>query len=103
LLFPSSSSFPLPLSLLCLTPSMRQEVINEKEELIETRRHIHRNPELKFEEHETRKLIEKKLRSYGLEIHPSPLATTGLVAFLRGNGSQKDRINLALRADMDAL
>jgi amidohydrolase len=68
-------------------------------DIVRWRRHLHANPELSFEEHETARFVEETLRSFGsgLEIQrPTP---TSVVARLRsGEGP-----TLALRADMDAL
>lgn len=64
--------------------------------MVETRRHIHRNPELSFQEHETCAFICRELASMGIE--HKLVATTGVVAHL-GSG---DRC-VALRADIDAL
>jgi amidohydrolase len=63
------------------------------------RRHLHANPELSFEEHETSSFVEQTLRSFGgLEIErPTP---TSVVARLRS--SRPGKI-VALRADLDAL
>jgi amidohydrolase len=62
------------------------------------RRHLHANPELSFEEHETSAFVEAQLRAVGgLEV--SRPTATSVVARLRcGDGPV-----LALRADMDAL
>ncbi|MBS1562450.1 MAG: amidohydrolase [Bacteroidetes bacterium] len=62
----------------------------------ETRRHIHRNPELSFQEFETSAYIQERLTS--LNIPFRVVATTGVVATI-GSG---DRC-VALRADIDAL
>jgi len=62
------------------------------------RRHIHRHPELGFEEYKTSQLITEKLRELGINFR-SGLAKTGIVAEI---GSQKGHF-VALRADMDAL
>ncbi len=63
------------------------------------RRHLHANPELSFEEHETADFVEHILRSFGgLEIeHP---AGTAVVARL--HGARPGKV-VVLRADMDAL
>ena len=65
-------------------------------ELIEKRRHIHRNPELSFQEFETAKFIRNELEKLGIPftIH----AETGTAAII-GNGEKC----VALRADIDAL
>jgi amidohydrolase len=66
-------------------------------EAVEWRRHLHANPELSFQEHETATYIESKLHSFGLETErPTP---TSVVAKHR-NGQGK---TIALRADIDAL
>ncbi len=63
------------------------------------RRHLHANPELSYEEFNTSKFVADQLRAVGIE--PYKVATTGIVALIRGNNPEK-RI-VALRADMDAL
>ena len=63
------------------------------------RRHLHANPELSFEEHETSAFIEETLRSFGgLEIERP--AGTAVVARLRGARPGKV---VVLRGDIDAL
>jgi amidohydrolase len=63
------------------------------------RRHLHANPELSFEEHETTRFVEDALAEIGgLEIERP--TETGVVARLRGARAGK---TLALRADIDAL
>jgi amidohydrolase len=64
------------------------------------RRHLHANPELSFQEHETARFVHETLASFGpvLEIdRPTP---TSVVARLR---SARPGKVLALRADTDAL
>ncbi len=64
------------------------------------RRHLHANPELKFDCHNTAAFIIDRLREMGVdEIHPG-IATTGIVAIINGTG---DGPTIGLRADMDAL
>ncbi len=69
------------------------------EEVIGWRRHLHRNPELSFEEEETSRFVYETLESFGgLELsRPTP---TSVVARLVGEGPGRV---VALRADMDAL
>ena len=62
----------------------------------ETRRHIHRHPELSFKEYETSAFIRKRLADLGIE--SKVLAETGVVAHI-GSGNTC----VALRADIDAL
>lgn len=68
-------------------------------EMIEMRRHLHRNPELSFQEHETTKYIIQQLETLGIKVD-RPLET-GCVGVLKG-GKRSDRV-VALRADIDAL
>ncbi len=68
-------------------------------QVIELRRHIHANPELSYQEYDTAKFVAQQLRSYGIE--PAEVATTGLVAEIKGKNPASKTI--ALRADMDAL
>ena len=64
------------------------------------RQHLHRNPELGFECHETAAFVEQQLRSFGItEIHTG-IAKTGIVALIEGQGAGP---TIGLRADMDAL
>jgi len=70
-----------------------------RDEVIATRRHLHMHPELGFEEFETSKLIEKRLRALGYDVHAG-IATTGVVGIMRG---AKPGRTIMLRADMDAL
>jgi len=75
------------------------EVKDHESFLVETRRHLHKYPELRWEEVETSKFIAEKLRSFGLEVHTG-IAKTGVVGVLRGS---RDHPCLGFRADMDAL
>jgi len=64
------------------------------------RRHLHAHPELSYKEFETAKFVAAQLRSYGIE-PTEGVATTGIVALVKGKNPDKKTI--ALRADMDAL
>lgn len=78
---------------------IKATAMDMKDQLIEWRRHLHKNPELSFEEFETSKFILKNLEGLGYEIQ-SPVAKTGIVALLKGKSPGK---TIAIRADMDAL
>lgn len=70
------------------------------EEMKGWRRHLHANPELMFECHNTAAFIIDRLREMGVdEIHPG-IAKTGIVAIINGQGAGP---TIGLRADMDAL
>jgi amidohydrolase len=68
-------------------------------EFIEIRHHLHAHPELSYQEFETSKFVQNKLKE--LEIPFEVKATTGIVGLIKGKNPEK-RI-IALRADMDAL
>ncbi|OCA88349.1 peptidase M20 [Bacillus sp. FJAT-27225] len=63
------------------------------------RRHLHKHPELSFEEKNTAIFIEEKLRSFGLPVKKQ-IGGHGIVAELEGKEPGK---TIALRADFDAL
>jgi amidohydrolase len=69
--------------------------------LVETRRDLHRHPELSNEEERTARLVALRLRDLGLEVQTG-IAKHGVVAMLRG-GIDPDKYCVAVRADMDAL
>ena len=74
--------------------------LNNFENTVKVRRHIHQNPELSFEEKKTAAFIAQELRSIGLEPQEG-VAGTGLVALVKGKNP--DVKTVALRADIDAL
>lgn len=67
--------------------------------MIETRRHLHRHPEVSYKEYETTAFIKAELDALGIP-YESPLET-GCVGILEGE-LPSDRV-IALRADIDAL
>ncbi|MDR3256382.1 MAG: amidohydrolase [Endomicrobium sp.] len=69
-----------------------------EKEIIEIRRHIHKNPELGGNEYETAKFIESKLEE--LKIPYKRVGKTGVIGTLKGVKHGK---TIALRADIDAL
>ncbi|HTQ33290.1 MAG TPA: M20 aminoacylase family protein [Stellaceae bacterium] len=75
------------------------EVLENLDELTQTRRDIHAHPELGFEEERTADIVAAKLAEYGCEVHRG-LATTGVVGTIRRGNSLKA---IGLRADMDCL
>ena len=84
--------------------SNHQQIIDQKaseleEQVIEWRRHFHKNPELSNREFETAKTIAAHLRKLGMEVQ-TEVAHTGVVGILKGG---KDGPTVALRADIDAL
>ncbi|ERJ60070.1 M20 metallopeptidase family protein [Sphingobacterium paucimobilis] len=69
------------------------------EETVDIRRHLHRNPELSFEEFETCDFVKRQLDRIGISYET--MAGTGVVGLIKGD-KDSDRV-IALRADMDAL
>ncbi|MEO6299691.1 MAG: M20 aminoacylase family protein [Paracoccaceae bacterium] len=70
------------------------------EEMKGWRRHLHANPELSYDCHNTAAYIADRLREIGVdEIHQG-IAKTGIVAIINGQGAGD---TIGLRADMDAL
>lgn len=68
-------------------------------EFISVRQHLHANPELSYQEFETSKYVQEKLRSFGISFEVK--ATTGVLGIIKGKNP--DSRVIALRADMDAL
>jgi amidohydrolase len=66
---------------------------------VSLRRHLHSNPELSYQEFQTVKFVAEQLQMCG--ISTESVATTGLIAEIKGRHPEKKTI--ALRADMDAL
>lgn len=63
------------------------------------RQHLHRHPELAYQERQTADFVAEKLERFGLSVHRG-LAGTGVVGTLaRGRGGP----TIGIRADMDAL
>lgn len=78
--------------------TIRLEDMPEKE-MIEWRRHLHRHPELSFQEVETAKYIRKVLAEFS-NIEVSTLTDNSVIGTLKGSKPGK---TIALRADIDAL
>jgi hippurate hydrolase len=75
------------------------DVADSAELLTEIRRHLHRHPELSFQETSTAELVAAYLNECGYEVTRN-VGGLGVVGTLRrGNGTR----SVAVRADMDAL
>lgn len=70
------------------------------EEIRSIREHLHRHPELSFEEKETSAFVSKKLTEWGIS-HQTNVGGYGIVALIEGRKTNGKVV--ALRADMDAL
>lgn len=75
------------------------ELSNEQEQITGWRHHLHRYPELAFEERHTAEYIAGLLGSWGYEV-ATGIGKTGIVASLRNGDGTK---SIGLRADIDAL
>ena len=82
-----------------MSEGVKEKIAEMKDWLIETRRTIHMNPELGFEEVETSKLVAGYLEKFGLQVKTG-MAKTGVIGLLKG---EKPGKTVAIRADMDAL
>jgi amidohydrolase len=69
-------------------------------QMTEWRRHLHQHPETRFDCHATAAFIAARLREMGVDELHEGIATSGLVAIIRGAG---DGPTIGLRADIDAL
>ena len=82
-----------------------QEIIKQRsqeilDEVITIRRHIHKYPELSFQEFETSAFVQSKLKEWGVDFQTG-FVQTGIVATIQGGKSNGETVGL--RADMDAL
>jgi len=82
-----------------MSHAVKEKIAEMKDWLVETRRTLHMNPELGFEEVETSRLIAGYLEKFGLQVKTG-MAKTGVIGLLKGGQPGK---TVAIRADMDAL
>lgn len=78
---------------------IRQLAAAYADEFTRVRHHLHANPELSYEEHETSAFIQEKLKAWQIPFEIK--ASTGVVGLIKGKNP--DSSIIALRADMDAL
>lgn len=78
--------------------NLSSEVLELKQETIDTRRDIHKFPELGFQETRTSELIANKLTTLGYEV--KRVAKTGVTGLIKGKDQSK---TIAIRADIDCL
>jgi amidohydrolase len=69
-------------------------------QILNWRRHLHRYPELSFQEHNTQRFIIEQLKQIGID-EITKCANTGVIALIKGIHPEKKII--ALRGDIDAL
>lgn len=66
------------------------------------REHIHSNPELSYQEHNTMAFVSEQLTKLGIE-HTNKIGDTGIVAIIRNGSHSADAECIGLRSDLDAL
>ena len=69
------------------------------DEVVDTRRHLHQHPEVSFDELQTSRFIEDRLREVGIAVHDCPTPTGALALLETGRPGR----TVMLRADIDAL
>ena len=69
------------------------------ENMLVYRKRLSQIPEIAFKEHNTSRYISSKLRDFGLNVVEN-IGGTGVVGIIHGTS---DGLNVAIRADMDAL
>ncbi|GIP32921.1 M20 family metallopeptidase [Paenibacillus sp. J2TS4] len=79
--------------------NIEQSVEQIYPDMVSWRRHLHRHPELSYQEKETSRFVAERLTSLGLEVERN-VGGYGVTALLRGG---RPGPTVALRADMDAL
>ena len=83
-----------------LNEHIQQLAHKQHRHIVGLRRHLHRYPELSFQEEKTARFVQEELDRLGIPFQ-SGGAGTGVVAYISGNAPGSRTI--ALRADMDAL
>lgn len=82
-----------------MTAKIKALAEHYKSEMIAIRHHLHRHPELSYQEFETSHFIQQQLTKFG--ISHTVMAKTGVVGLIKGRNPESRVI--ALRADIDAL
>lgn len=81
---------------------IRNRIAQMHEEITGWRRHLHENPELLFDVHETAGFVQERLKEFGVDEITPGIGQTGVVAVIKGKSDTQGRV-IGLRADMDAL
>lgn len=96
---PQSSHFPRHTTPHHLRQQVRLEIRAIADQIVAWRRHLHRYPELGFQEEKTTAFIQQQLTAWGID-YEAGLAKTGIVATIQGLPGDH---TLGIRADMDGL
>ncbi|WP_035172147.1 M20 metallopeptidase family protein [Caldanaerobius polysaccharolyticus] len=78
---------------------IEESVMNLRDEIFAIRRHLHKHPELSFEEKNTAEFICQYLKKLDV-YYESDIAGNGIIGLLKGSRGER---TYAFRADMDAL
>jgi len=81
---------------------VKKRLAEMQPEIAGWRRHLHENPELLFDTHETSAFVEERLKEFGVDEIATGIGRTGVVAVIKGK-TNNSRKTIGLRADMDAL
>jgi amidohydrolase len=84
-----------------------QEFINQRieaifEKVVGYREHLHKHPELSFQEFETANFVEEKLKEIGIQ-NIQRIGQTGVTGLIIGKDHSLNDEFIGLRADLDAL
>ncbi|GAA6162800.1 M20 aminoacylase family protein [Pelagimonas sp. KU-00592-HH] len=82
--------------------AVRNRLAEMHEEITGWRRHLHANPELMYDVHETAAFVESRLKEFGVDEIVPGVGRTGVVGVIKGRSDASGRV-IGLRADMDAL
>jgi amidohydrolase len=75
--------------------------VEMQEDVSGWRRHLHQNPELLYDVHETARFIADKLQAFGCDEVVTGIGRTGVVGLIHGRHG--DGPTIGMRSDMDAL
>jgi amidohydrolase len=83
-----------------LLEHIKQRAAELFHDLVQIRQHLHKHPELSFQEYKTSEFIQSVLKKHNIPF-TADIAETGIVALIQGHSPESKTI--LLRADMDAL
>ncbi len=83
-----------------LKDAVRQLTAEQHAEVVAIRRHLHANPELSYQEHQTSAYVARQLEQMGIPFRKG-YVKTGIVGLIEGCNPKSKTV--ALRADLDAL
>ncbi len=76
-------------------------VAEMQDQIAEWRRHLHENPELLYDVHNTSSFVAEKLKAFGCDVVEGGIGRTGVVGIIKGSLGEGPVVGF--RADMDAL